>query len=704
MATRWDKLRSATLDAPARQEVARLIRDERSREPVVERAGTVVEFRRGGQLMCGYLQCPPRGLLRVVGVDGRLRRLRRDKIVDVSRDLVALWPGEEALRNLQRIDAAREQARLAVDLETLWTVVVEADAERAWSLDELRELHDTDPGHTARRVGLLRALWQGDYFDRDGGDWRPRTTEAVQQSSAVAGRESAAQARQAELARWLRAVADGGDVEPRPQDADHAVALLERAAVGEETPASSALMQAAHMHGVVSAFEVLVRLGRWSTDENLELHRLGVPDEFSESILDAAQQTDADEAIAGWSGSRRWGGGTYASVGGERAYRLRRSLRGRCVVDIHLAVPALLVAQGGEIDTDAAERGAALRLVERDIPMLPKQIVQACRLTPAAVRPALTLTVRLDEGLHPCHVKLKRSRVRPQVALDDTDVGETSAMRRLFNLAAQLRQRRRLAGAWEEMRPAPWTRRRGARVDPVAETPADFIDTELRLLAAEALGHHCHDQGVEAIYMARELGVIDDVKADLVTDIEADAEAVRAYRMEGRVLNMTLGSKPAPHPGLGLSLCAAGVEPMRRYVDLVMQRQLLAMLQAGTLPPATLERAVLETHAAREAAQRVEASSQRYWSLKWLEQPGHEEGISCVVVEPRGPGYLVLLEGGPAGAFAPANRGQRVEAAPGQRLRLRIEQVSARRNVLRLADARLDNPRKTPDPDPPGRC
>ena len=119
----------------------------------------MVEFRRGGQLMCGYLQCPPRGLLRVVGVDGRLRRLRRDKIVDVSRDLVALWPGEEALRNLQRIDAAREQARLAVDLETLWTVVVEADAERAWSLDELRELHDTDPGHSARRVGLLRALW-----------------------------------------------------------------------------------------------------------------------------------------------------------------------------------------------------------------------------------------------------------------------------------------------------------------------------------------------------------------------------------------------------------------------------------------------------------------------------------------------------------------------------------------------------------------
>jgi len=56
-------------------------------------------------------------------------------------------------------------------------------------------------------------------------------------------------------------------------------------------------------------------------------------------------------------------------------------------------------------------------------------------------------------------------------------------------------------------------------------------------------------------------------------------------------------------------------------------------------------------------------------------------------VEPRGAGYLVLLEDDPAGAFAPANRGQRVEAAPGQRLR--IEQVS--RGVTFCALPMLDS-------------
>ena len=46
-----------------------------------------------------------------------------------------------------------------------------------------------------------------------------------------------------------------------------------------------------------------------------------------------------------------------------------------------------------------------------------------------------------------------------------------------------------------------------------------------------------------------------------------------------------------------------------------------------------------------------------------------------------------LLEGGPAAAFAPANRGQRVEAAPGQRLR--IAQVS--RGVTFCALPMLDS-------------
>jgi exoribonuclease-2 len=299
--------------------------------------------------------------------------------------------------------------------------------------------------------------------------------------------------------------------------------------------------------------------------------------------------------------------------------------------------------------------------------------------------------VRLDDHLYPCHVALKMSRIRPQARLDDPDARGAPALQQLADLALALRQRRRAAGAWEGLRPSPWITLQDGQVRPTTETTAELIDIELELLAAEALGCYCREQGVATVYTTRGAGVDTTTPDSAPYRTEpADAAASRAFVLERRAAHATLDLKPAEHAGLGLRVAAAGTDPMHRYVDLVMQRQLLALAGAGPaqLPLAALERTVLETHAAREAARRVESDSQRYWSLKWVEQLPADEGVSCVVVEPRGSGYLALLDGGPAGTFAPASRGERVDVLPGQRLRLRVEQVSARRNILRLADPR----------------
>ncbi|MDP6014691.1 MAG: hypothetical protein QGI32_01185 [Candidatus Latescibacteria bacterium] len=156
MKTRWDKIRSAELDAPAREEIARLIREEKASEPALERQGSVVEFRRGGQLLCGYLAGTPQGRLRyrVIGVDGRPCRLRRDKIVDVSREQVSTWPPENRLRSLRVVDENRDRARRDVDLATLWQVVIEADADRV--LASGRTV-GTAPRDTCRRHTTGRA-------------------------------------------------------------------------------------------------------------------------------------------------------------------------------------------------------------------------------------------------------------------------------------------------------------------------------------------------------------------------------------------------------------------------------------------------------------------------------------------------------------------------------------------------------------------
>ena len=694
---RWPRHLTNSLDDASRREVARLVQAERGAKPALERAGAVLEFRRGGQLQCGYLARDPQSRrgYDVVGVDGRRLHLRRDKVVDVSPEYVSMHSPEMALADLRRIDRRREQARGAVDLTALWQVALEAGSEGGeWRLDDLVELHDPGDPNASRRAGMLRALWRGHRFERHGARWRPRSPAAVEGIEASSAREEMEEGRQTELASWVRRVADGHPSGPRPPGADSAVGLLEAAALGEASAEAARLMKAANLHGSHAALDVLVRLGHWSADENLELHRLGLPVAFSEAARRAARGLDPSAVLAGWAGRRRWGAGLCVTRCGQRAYRLRRSLLGHTVVDIHMAVPALWVEDGGAIDQEAAARGLSVRLLEGEIPMLPPEVTDACRLTADEARPVLILSVRLDRELAPRKVRLSLGRARPRAALQ---AGEGSApVRRLAALAEGRRQRRRRAGAWQQLHPADRIAVRQGRAAPAAEGVEDRIDSELGLLAAEAIASLCRD-AAPAIHAVREAPPAESGAPRAAES--TSAEVLRTHLHESGAPRERLGTSPAPHAGLGLPACALGAGPLSSYVDLAMQRQLLwiAGRRSGPLTAEDLERILLETREAREAAERVRRCSRRYWTLKWLEGFGDQARLQCVVAEPRGPGHLVLLPEGPVACHVPAPRGQRLQAAPGQGLRVRVAQSSARRDLLRLADP---EPARRADPPP----
>lgn len=138
---------------------------------------------------------------------------------------------------------------------------------------------------------------------------------------------------------------------------------------------------------------------------------------------------------------------------------------------------------------------------------------------------------------------------------------------------------------------------------------------------------------------------------------------VGVYRsqVQGRV---RMSTSPSLHEGIGVSHYAWCTSPLRRYVDLVNQRQLIAAI-SGQTPPhrrgdADLFAVISGFDAAYTAYAEFQELMERYWSLRWLEQEGirHIEGR---VVK----GEIVRLVGLPmttrlAGA-ASYERGQRLE-------------------------------------------
>lgn len=116
----------------------------------------------------------------------------------------------------------------------------------------------------------------------------------------------------------------------------------------------------------------------------------------------------------------------------------------------------------------------------------------------------------------------------------------------------------------------------------------------------------------------------------------------RSQRM-GRV---RMSTSPGPHDGLGVVRYAWSTSPLRRYVDLVNQRQIICAA-AGTAPAymgndSDFYTIVSQFESVYEIYGEFQRKMERFWSLKWIEQEGLKE-IEAVVIK----GDLVRVEGLP---------------------------------------------------------
>ena len=96
-----------------------------------------------------------------------------------------------------------------------------------------------------------------------------------------------------------------------------------------------------------------------------------------------------------------------------------------------------------------------------------------------------------------------------------------------------------------------------------------------------------------------------------------------------------MSTRPGEHQGLGLSHYLWASSPLRRYSDLVNQRQLIATV-SGDRPPyaendAELHAALIDFEATYSTYAEVQDRLEHYWCLRWLLQEGVTETTATVI-------------------------------------------------------------------------
>ena len=79
---------------------------------------------------------------------------------------------------------------------------------------------------------------------------------------------------------------------------------------------------------------------------------------------------------------------------------------------------------------------------------------------------------------------------------------------------------------------------------------------------------------------------------------------------------------PSPHAGLGVSAYIQATSPLRRYPDLVMQRQIGQYILTGNVPYEVANIGVIAQRGEEQLREinRIEEARKRYWFLKYLVQ------------------------------------------------------------------------------------
>ncbi|WP_290144250.1 ribonuclease catalytic domain-containing protein [uncultured Parasutterella sp.] len=321
---------------------------------------------------------------------------------------------------------------------------------------------------------------------------------------------------------------------------------------------------------------------------------------------------------------------------------------GRTRVGIHISAPGLGIIHDSPIDLAARERMSTVYAPGLKTTMLPKNWIEAFTLDEGKASPAVSLYAVVDNetfSVISTETRLERVRVEKNLRYDliadkvteetiksgSLDVPFSSEIIWLWNFAkVLLKNREEVRGRPEPVGRIDWYfslkgedenaeielkgRRRG--------DPLDLLVAEMMIFANCTWGAWLEERGTAGIYRSQRAG------------------------------RVKMTSVPGPHDGIGVPYYAWSTSPLRRYVDLINQRQIISTLKGET--PALRSNdselfSIISLFDSNYSAfNDFQSRMSRYWSMRWIEQEGIKEVKASVVK-----GDLVRVEGLPMAQRVP---------------------------------------------------
>lgn len=297
----------------------------------------------------------------------------------------------------------------------------------------------------------------------------------------------------------------------------------------------------------------------------------------------------------------------------DDAFSVAQLPNGNWNIGVHIAAPALGITPNTPVDDIAAARLSTVYMPGGKITMLPDNVVEEFTLCADKICPVLSLYMEVDSAtlavlgtenrLERLHISanLRHDTLEPlfnENSLADCklDYPYASELTLLWNLSHKLEAVRGKAGENNTQldynftvvddRVTLSTRLRGS--------PIDKVVAELMIFVNCTWGKLLLDNDISGIYRTQNNGKV------------------------------KMSTVAAPHQGLGVAQYMWSSSPLRRYIDLVNQRQIIQLLKneppVYTKNDTALFTVLSNFDAAYTAYNDFQRQMERYWCLRWLLQ------------------------------------------------------------------------------------
>jgi len=595
-------------------------------------AGEVIIFRKRKEPSFGFLKGKSGEKVSVISEDGKDLELDSEKIILATGiELESKLNQTEKKLQLRSIRKELDEKKDSIDIKTLWECVYGSD--NVLKLDQFVDLYYGE--NEIENEDILLLVWAIEkddiYFLTDDSGYRPRSSKEVEDSIIRKEKEHRKQKERDETISWAKQIIQGervtsernGIVEKYLDLLRGYIIHLDRFQRAQE---AKWFMSEIGLKSIEDAVEFLIKTGSWKVDEDPLIKRLGLnvtfPTKVSDEAVTIIQKIIDDSDFEDLTALETYSIDDENSLDIDDALSIHKLPEGY-MVGVHISNVAFYIPKWSLLDDEAKNRGETIYLPEYNIHMFPPDLISnVFSLIEGTPKLAISLLVTFDNNLKIIDSKFIKSKILvknnlsyngAEEFLSKTDLGS-----KMTDIAFELRKKRVDRGAFILDLPdlkIEVNEKGGIGIKKYyMNTVPHIVVTEFMILMNCMAGKLLKENAIPSLYRSQPESISDDAWKLDHKDPLFPIMAVKYLRPS------RIGLSPEPHLALGLDVYVQITSPIRRYLDLVLQRQLLSYLDGYgfSYTEDELESIYHLIEMGIREKKIVEKSREKYWVIKHL--------------------------------------------------------------------------------------